>query len=316
MEFIALGRVIILADSKFKNSSTRAVCAVFFRGFGGMKGILFGTAGTPTTAKGEGSLEGIREVNRLGLGCFEFEFVQSARMRPELSTECGDEAKKLGVALSAHAPYFVNLISPEKEKRAASAKRVLDTARILSNAGGREVVFHPGFFQKLGKKEAWDLMVVAFGELVDAMKAEKLTATLAPETTGKHSAWGSLEETVLISKEFGFEKVALTIDFGHLHARLNGGIKKREDFGKILDFVKGELGQKALENLHCHVTGMHYSEKGELHHLEISSKSPDYSLLWPELVERKCGGTFISESPNIERDALVMKREYEKVFGK
>ena len=274
--------------------------------------ILFGTAGTPTTVSGQGSLEGIREVKRLGLGAFEFEFVQSARMRDELATACGAEAKKLGVSLSAHAPYYVNLISAEKEKRTASVERILATSRILSKAGGTEVVFHPGFYGKMEKKAAFEEMKNAFGHILDQMKAEKLSAVLAPETTGKHSAWGSLEETVALCKEFGFEKVRLTIDFGHLHARLNGGIKTGKDFGKILDFVKRELGQTALEHLHCHLTGMHYSAKGELYHLPVSAKSPDYSLLWPELVERKCGGTFISESPNIEGDALLMMKEYEK----
>ncbi len=275
--------------------------------------ILFGTAGTPTTVTGRGSLEGIREVNKLGLGCFEFEFVQSARMRSELAEECGTVAKNLGVSLSAHAPYYVNLISEDKAKRKASVQRILATCEILSWAGGKEVVFHPGFYGKLGKKKAFEEMKAGFGELVDAVKEAKFSCVLAPETTGKHSAWGSLEETAAMCKEFGFEKVRPTIDFGHLHARLNGGIKKREDFARILDHVQAELGRVALENLHCHLTGIKYSEKGELKHLEVSSKSPDYALLWPELVERKCAGTLISESPNIEADALKMKKEFEKV---
>ncbi len=274
--------------------------------------ILFGTAGTPTTMAGKGSLEGIREVKRLGLGCFEFEFVQSARMRRELAAGCGEEAKKLGIALSAHAPYYVNLVSEDKAKRKASVQRILATCEILSWAGGKEVVFHPGFYGKLDKKTAFEEMKAGFGELIDEVKARKCSCVLAPETTGKHSAWGSLEETVAMCREFGFEKVRPTVDFGHLHARLNGGIKKGEDFARILDYLKQELGRIALENLHCHLTGMHFSEKGELNHLPVSSKSPDYSLLWPELVERKCAGTLISESPYIEADALKMKKEYEK----
>ncbi|MFQ5405944.1 MAG: TIM barrel protein [Candidatus Micrarchaeia archaeon] len=273
---------------------------------------MFGTAGTPVCCKGQGSKKGIEKVRELGLDAFEFEFVQSANMKEENARECGRAAKENNVRLSAHAPYYVNLISDEKEKRKASIQRILATAKILNWAGGTEVVFHPGFLGKFDKKKAFNEMENAFGVILDKMNEEKLSVVLSPETTGKHSAWGSFEETVEISKKMGFDKVRPTIDWGHLHARTNGGLKTREDFGDKLDYLKNQLGQKALNNLHCHLTGIRFSEKGEINHLKISSKSPDYTQFWPELIKRKCSGTFISESPNIEVDALKMKKEYEK----
>jgi len=281
-------------------------------------GIVFGTAGTPISAKGEGSLAGIGEIARLGLGCFEFEFVQSARMAPEKSAECGEAAKRLGILLSAHAPYYVNLIALEEEKQAASVERIIATCRILQNAGGGEVVFHPGFYQGRKPEDTFEDMKAQFVLLLGQMKAEKLDRVfLSPETTGKHSAWGSLDELVRLCKALGgWEKCRLTVDFGHMHARTNGGLKKREDFEAILDLLKSELGSASLKSLHCHMAGIHFSIKGELYHKTIDSKSPDYSLLWPTLAEYKCGGTIISESPNIETDALAAKKEYEKAVAK
>ena len=280
--------------------------------------LVFGTAGTPISTKGQGSLAGIEEVHRLGLGCFEFEFVQSARMNPEKSSECGKRAKELRILLSAHAPYYVNLIALEKEKQAASLERIMATCRILQNAGGGEVVFHPGFYQGRKPEDTFGEMKEQFELLLEQIKKEKLDkVVLAPETTGKTSAWGSLQELVRLSRELGgWEKCRITIDFGHLHARSNGGLGKREDFEGIFDLLKKELGSEALKNLHCHMTGIRFSEKGELNHLTIDAKSPDYSLLWPVLVENKCGGTIISESPNIETDGLAAKKAYEKILSR
>ena len=78
--------------------------------------IRFGTAGIPTTVKGRGLVEGIKEVRRLGLDCMEVEFVRGVRMGDATAVRAGEAAREAGVALTAHGPYYINLCSLEPAK--------------------------------------------------------------------------------------------------------------------------------------------------------------------------------------------------------
>lgn len=275
--------------------------------------MIFGTAGIPLSCPERDSLSGIGFVRKLGLDAFEFEFVHAARMAPEKAKECGAAAKENKIVLSAHAPYYVNLCSDEPEKVAASKVRIIDTARILENAGGGRVVVHSGYYGKLDKKKAYELVKEGYLDVLEKMKKEGITkAILAPETTGKPSAFGDLEELYALASEIGFERFKPTIDFAHLHARQNGVLNSKKDFDKIFETVEGLVGKAGLQQLHCHFAGIQYSIKGEIRHLTIDAKSPDFPILAESLVGNKCSGTIISESPNIETDALLMKKEYER----
>jgi deoxyribonuclease-4 len=274
--------------------------------------MFFGTAGIPLQCPERNSLNGIKWDAEHGLRAFEFEFVQGVRVGKEAMRECGKAAEELRVSLSAHAPYFVNLISEEEHKRIASKERILQTARAVQEAGGGRIVFHPGFYGKMNGEQAMKEMREEFSSLVSLVEKEGLDEiVLAPETTGKGSAFGSLQELLDLSREFGLNKVNLCIDFGHLHARGNGELKTREKFEEKISLVKSRLGEKGLKSLHCHFTGIAFSEKGERHHLEISSKSPDFNHCALALRKFDCDGTIISESPNIESDAMEMKGVWE-----
>jgi deoxyribonuclease-4 len=50
----------------------------------------------------------------------------------------------------------------------------------------------------------------------------------------------------------------------------------------------------------------------ERHHLPLDAKKPDYEPLVKEILRRKMDTTMISESPVLEKDALVLKRMFER----
>ena len=255
-------------------------------------------------------------MRKLGLDAFEFEFVHNASMAQAKATECGKAAKENKITLSAHAPYYINLCSDEPDKVAASKVRILDTARILEAAGGGRVVVHSGYYGKLDRKKAYEHVKEGYLDVLEKMKNEGIhKAILAPETTGKPSAFGNLEELYALADEIGFERFKPTIDFAHLHARQNGAMNAKKDFDRIFETITGLVGKEGPKNLHCHFAGIQYSIKGEIRHLTIDAKSPDFSLLARSLVDNNCSGEIISESPNIETDALTMKREYGKALG-
>ncbi|MEK6954178.1 MAG: TIM barrel protein [Candidatus Micrarchaeota archaeon] len=277
--------------------------------------IIFGTAGIPLRLKERDAISGIECVNELGLHAMEMEFVYGVQMKEEKALEVRKAAEKNKISLSIHAPYYINLLSVEKEKRVASRKRIVDSCKIGSIAGARRIVVHPAFYGKIDKKQAMEEMKAQIGMILDELKAKKIQNTqIALETMGKVAQFGTLEENFTLANEFGMEKVNPCIDFGHLHARGNGCLRTKGDFLEKLE-IAGSFGKKYLQTLHVHFEGIAYSEKGEKNHLPISVKDPDFSLLAAALVEKGCSGTIICESPEIENDALEMQKIYTKLLG-
>ncbi|MFH1257398.1 MAG: TIM barrel protein [Candidatus Micrarchaeota archaeon] len=286
---------------------------LFIHSIGISMGMVFGTAGIPLRCEG-GTLEGMQCVSDLKLKAMELEFVHSVNLKEEGAKKVADTAGKLGLVLSVHAPYYINLLSEEKHKRDASRMRIAESCRIGGIASASRIVFHPAFYGKMEKGKALEEMKVQISMILDELEERKVgDVVLAPEVMGKVSQFGTIGENFSLSAEFGIGSVNPCIDFGHLHARTNGGLKKKSDFAAILDEVGG-YGKKYLQTLHIHFEGINYTEKGERNHLPISSNSPDFSLLAEALVEKGCSGTIICESPELENDALKMKEIYEGIL--
>jgi deoxyribonuclease-4 len=241
----------------------------------------------------------------------ELEYVHGVKLNPASAQEIGKIAKANGIILSAHAPYYISLVSDEHSKRKKSQAFILDTARQLHYAGGGKVVFHAGFYGKLSPEKAFEEMKVEMLFLQEQVEKEKLSVVLAPETTGKGSQWGSLDELLRMKQEV--RGLSLTIDFSHVHARGNGMLKTKADFEKLFDLIE-TTDKTVLKDLHAHFQGVKYSEKGELYHMQLSANSPSFKPFAELCVERKASGVVICESPVIEADALEMQRAYNKLL--
>ena len=128
------------------------------------------------------------------------------------------------------------------------------------------------------------------------------------ETTGKGTQFGTLEELVSLCKEVASCK--LCIDFSHIHARGNGSLKGYEDFAKILQYVSDELGSSTLEDMHMHMGGIDYTEKGERKHLPLQESDFNYPACLKALKNFNVKGCVILEGPLVEKDALLLKNTY------
>ena len=73
------------------------------------------------------------------------------------------------------------------------------------------------------------------------------------------------------------------------------------------------LGKEGLHNMHIHLSGIEYGEKGEKNHLILEESDMNYKELLKVWKEFDIRGCVISESPNIEEDALLMKKYYESL---
>jgi len=276
-----------------------------------MKELLFGTAGIPLSANPRTTADGIRHVKKLGLGNMELEFVHSVNITREKAPEIRNTAEESNIVLTCHAPYFINLNSLEKAKIKASIDRILNSARILHLCGGYSVAFHAGFYMGQEPKKVYDAIKHNMKEIISALKHEGNNIWIRPETTGKETQFGNVDEILQLSQEL--DNVMPCIDFAHFHARTNGKYNTYPEFTSILEKIEKTLGKKGLENMHIHITGIAYGPKGEKNHLNLEESDLKYKELLKALKDFKVKGVVVCESPNIEGDALMMKKAYEKV---
>ncbi len=272
--------------------------------------IYLGPAGVPISSKAHGTLDGLRCVSELGLNSMEIEFVRGVYMKNEMADEVGKLAKELGILLSVHCPYFVNLCSGDKEKLEASKKRILDSAERAYHMGAHIVVFHPGYYGSLTPDAAFEAVEDACLDMLDRMKSKGIKGVkLGHETTGKISAFGTLNEIVRLCKRV--RGCGSAVDFAHLYARAGGKI----DYAEIFD----KLEPLNLKHLHSHFTSMEWTPAkspgygNEKHHLPLKYDKPPFEPLAREILKRKLNITLISESPVLEQDSLLMKQVFEKL---
>ena len=250
--------------------------------------ILIGPAGTNGS-----NLENFEELKKLGLDAVEVEFTYGVWMSKEDADKIHDLNKKLNLQLSIHAPYFINLNSKEKQKVGASRSRILKSCEIAHHLGARYVVFHPGFYQKDSKEETYHNIKQQILKIHEEIKLKKWNVELAPETTGKASQFGDLDEIINLMKDTGCH---LCVDFSHLRARYNGNI----DYDLIMKKLK------PLGHIHAHFSGIEFTTKGERRHLVTPEK--DITELYKYLKKYNIDITIINESPETLKDAIKMKK--------
>ncbi|MFH1095366.1 MAG: TIM barrel protein [Candidatus Micrarchaeota archaeon] len=293
--------------------------------------LSIAVAGVPlSTPAPRSTLEGVRMCGRLGIRAMEVEFVQGVRMKDELAKEVGEEAKKLGISLSVHGPYFINLCSEDELKMKNTHRHILSSAQAAHHLHASPVVFHPGFYQGRGKKECEARAKKELRLILEAMASSGFNdVVLGAELTGKKSAYGDADEIIELARHFGLTRLQPVIDFGHYHARIQR-IQSKADYESIFDHFEDALGSSFKRHFHCHYSEIQYTEAGEGKHLPIGSLAaakkagadldapkgaggPPYLPLLEVLHERKYDGTLVCESPAMEKDVLVMQKSYGKM---
>ena len=272
-----------------------------------MAGLIFGTGGAPHSSETKSTIDGIRRIAELGLGCMEIECVQGVRMGEAGARLVAETAARKGVKLSAHAPYFINLNAHEPEKIRASQDRILQTARIGSICGAGSIVFHTAFYLGDPPEEVYITVKKYLEEVIHQLRRENNRVWIRPEVMGKGSQFGTIDELLRLSTEM--EGVVPCIDFSHWHAR-TGAFNSYREFASVLEQVKGQLGETALDNMHIHTSGIRYGTKGEISHLNLRESDFKYVELLRALKDYDAKGLIICESPNLEEDALLLQESY------
>jgi deoxyribonuclease IV len=282
----------------------------------------FGPAGVPQMFRLMGAkLADVPKLLRTeDLDAFEYAAVrwgQVPQMKQEDAEQLCSEAKKNDVRVSLHGSYFINLFG-EKEICEASKRRLIACATAAHWMGAYVVVFHPGFYGEMGKAETLRKCVESLREVrasLDTMGIEDVK--LGPETMGRHSQFGTLDEILDLCQEV--ERTQLVIDWSHLHARTGGGLRTVEDFRSAVTKAEEKLGTEAVRDMHCHFSKIEYTYKsGERRHhiLDEPGFGPEFAMLAEVIAEFKLRPVMICETAVQDVDAGKMRDILKEVIGK
>ncbi len=250
------------------------------------------------------------------LDAFEYEAVQwgqKPQIKQEHAQKLREETRKNDVKLSMHGSYYINLAG-KKEVVEASKRRLIACATAADWMGAYVLVFHVGFYGLFEKEFAFKTCLDAIKEVKAEMQSLGLKVKLGPETMGRKFQVGSLDEILTINEQV--EGTQLVIDWGHLHARGLGALKKVEDFRVIAEKVEQQLGTEALRNMHCHFSAIEFNNQGEKEHHTLDEKryGPDFRMLAQVIADFQMHPTMICETPNLDVDAKKMKSTLKEVL--
>lgn len=270
--------------------------------------LLFGTAGVPnSTVKKNNPVEGVKRIHELNLDCMQLEFAHGVRMKEEVSSALRKVSYELGVPLTSHGPYYINLNAREQDKIDSSVERIIQTAKISDLCGAESMTFHAAFYMKDSPYDVFDLVEKSLNVIEERLSRLDIEIELRPELTGKTSQFGSLEELISLSKSVVSCKPCM--DFSHLYAR-TGSVNDYKGFCETLETLKSELGANALQEMHIHISGISSNSKGDLKHLNLEKSKFNWRDLMKALKDMDCRGYVVCNSPNLEVDASMLKQYY------
>ena len=271
-------------------------------------GFRIGTVGTPrsTPRRPGGTVGGILRIAELDLDAMELGWVRSVRVSEKTCQAIRETAAKHDVALSVHAPYFINL-NADDEEWPKSKKRLLDAAVYGALAGATDIVFHPGSYFGAKPQDVLPVALRRLEEVLQELEDRGVQVRLRPETMGKPAMLGSLEDVLEMSRAFP-QWVEPCLDFAHLHARAgDGSMNTYEEWVRVLEAYGKALGNAALKRLHIHLSGIDYGPRGEKEHLVFADADLDLDAILRALKDFGARGRILVESPTLEDDALILK---------
>ncbi|MBN2556981.1 MAG: TIM barrel protein [Anaerolineales bacterium] len=276
----------------------------------------FGSVGTPESApeKPGGSVGTIYHLASKGLHALELGWVRSVRVSTKTCAAIKAAAQESNVALSIHAPYYINLHA-DADEWPKSRKRLMDAAHFGHLAGATDIVFHPGSYFGEEPEAVLNVVIPRLRECMAGLREQHNPVRLRPETMGKATLLGSLEDSLRMAA--AVPGVEPCLDFAHLHARRgDGSLNTYAEWCEVFRAYQDALGTPALQRLHCHISGIEYTPRGEKKHLLLAESDFDLTALLKALIHYNCGGRILCESPGImDVEALVIKQKWLALKG-
>ncbi len=258
--------------------------------------IRIGAAGIPLSCKDRTNPDGVLYTRNLGLSVMEIQLSRGFISRQE-ALEIRETARKCGIDLYVHAPYYINLTGDERNVE-MSKNKIRRSMHIADLMDARMVTTHTGFYGSLSRGEAMQRMAIHLRSLRDEFKLEGIDIPIGVQTIGKPEVFGTLDEVVeLCTRVRGIHPV---LDMAHIHARENGRLQEKEDFYEVFNAV----APLKLDHYLVYLTGVRYDAEGEIFHVPVRKSDMPIIKLMECIVENDYNATVISESPILEHDAV------------
>src|SRR3989338_6718991 len=143
--------------------------------------VKFGPSGLGSVKDAVSNLEA---YHRLGFTACEIAFTYGPYIKKKEDAEkIKNASERLGIQLTIHGPYWVNLNSEDPEKIKKSKERIIECCKIGSWLGAKKVVIHPGFYGKKDILESYQNIKKAILEMEEERKKLKYSCKFAIETT-------------------------------------------------------------------------------------------------------------------------------------
>lgn len=282
--------------------------------------IKFGTGGNPEAfyeSGGKSSLEMPRWLANMGLDAYEYECGRGVKISDDACAVMKEEAAENGILLSVHAPYYINIASPDPEKQDKSVGYIMSAVRAASLMGADRAVVHMGAAGKITRREGVELSKALVLRTLSEMEAAGLCGVrLCIETMGKLNQLGDASETADVCSVS--ELLLPAADFGHLHARSGGGLSCAADFEEIMRIFEKKLGAERTSTMHIHFSKIEFTHMGEKRHLTFDDElfGPEFEPLAEVIARRSMTPRIICESAGTQgRDALAMKKIMEETLS-
>ena len=278
----------------------------------------FGPAGNAENFPYKSSADAPKWLKELGLECYEYQCGKGIHVGEETARKVGENAAQHGIALSLHAPYFINLANPDPDSLIKTTGYITGACRVAAVMGAERVIIHSGALMKRTRRQALDIARHSLKHVISACDDMGFGhIALCPETMGKINQLGDLDEVLELCTLDA--RLVPCIDFGHLYARSLGADDGGEAMERMLDRVQAVLGEERASRFHSHFSHIEFTPGGgEKCHRTFDNDGgygPDWAPLAAEVARRGWSPTFICESAGTQaEDALTMKRIYKEAL--
>ena len=292
-----------------------------------MLNAKFGVAGSSDSFFADGKKhthEAPEWLASRGVDAYEYQAGRGFMAGEASMRKVGDEAKKHGILMSLHAPYFISLSSTELDKRLNSIEYIKKSLFAAECLGADTIVVHTGSAAKISRAQAMEYAADTLYKLFEEIGSTNVRICL--ETMGKLNQLGTLEEVIELCKVSPC--LYPVVDFGHLNCRgrfesgvfdgidetpTGGVFATMDDYRAVFDKIGDRLGDKYAQTLHCHFSKIEYTKQGEKRHVNFKDEGfePPFEPLIEAIIKENVSPRIISESAGDQtEDAFAMKKYY------
>ena len=270
--------------------------------------VYFGIAGIPLTCKGRTLKDSIDDIHALDLDAMEAQLLRFPIFQNENCIELGILARELNVSLSVHTPYYMGLFG-SKASRERTLENIKKSMGVANELNASVVISHLGLYNSYSPSKAMNQAIDDGSDMISYLEENGYSCRLGFVTSGREKVFGSLEEILTLVEEV--PQIMPIIDFGHIHAREHGILRKKEAYQSIFDQTIATTGEKTF---YTHFSGVDHKNGNK--RMDTPIKKSD--IKFEPLAETLLGNpdyniTIISTSPLLEHDAQYMKLILERI---